>query len=711
MKTLLHSILRLLYRLRGYNTEVLNTPGPVVLIPNHVSWLDWLFLGVFLESDWKFVTSIATAKTSWLHRRIMTSHRTFPIDATSPYAVKRMAEYLQKGGRLVLFAEGRITTTGSLMKLFDGTGFLLHKTRAKVITAYLRGAVRIPWVRHAGWTRWFPEVSVHFSPVIIPPEAGHLSAGEGRQYYTQWLRQKMILQQFETEMQFGPPTVPEAVAEMARVRPGQIIIEDALLQPLTYRKLMVGEQLLAGALRPRLLPDQERVGVLLPNLNATPVLLLSLWRLDKTPAVLNFSSGVAVMLTCARLAGLKQIITSRRFLDRAKIEVNEFIQAGLDILYLEDIRSAITTPHKLTTLLKQVFWPGAASHRPKPECAVVLFTSGSEGMPKGVELTHRNIMANIRQMLSVTDIEDSDRLFNALPMFHSFGLTVATLLPLVRGLYVFFYPSPLHYRMVPAAVYDRRCTIFLSTNTFLNGYARKAHPYDFRGIRYLFAGAEKVQESTANLWARRFGTRILEGYGATECSPVISVNTPMAVQFGSTGQLMPGMECRLEPVEGVEEGGRLFVKGPNVMRGYLNPDANAHFQALKGWYDTGDIARLDSAGFIHLLGRLKRFAKVSGEMVSLTAVEDALAGAFPQYGLRMQVAILSRPDEEKGEALVAVSNEPKLTLEQIRSVLRAKGFSNLVIPREVVAVKEIPKLGTGKINHRQLEQELKEVAA
>jgi acyl-[acyl-carrier-protein]-phospholipid O-acyltransferase/long-chain-fatty-acid--[acyl-carrier-protein] ligase len=305
-------------------------------------------------------------------------------------------------------------------------------------------------------------------------------------------------------------------------------------------------------------------------------------------------------------------------------------------------------------------------------------------------------------MLAVTDIMDNDRLFNALPLFHSFGLTIGTLLPLARGLYVFMYPSPLHYRMVPAAVYDRNCTVLLGTNTFLSGYARKAHPYDFRSVRYLFAGAEKVQETTADTWAKRFGVRILEGYGVTECSPAIAVNTPLAPRHGSVGRFLPGISFRLEPVEGIKDGGRLLVRGPNVMRGYINRVANDQFQAQDGWYDTGDIVRVDADGFVYVLGRLKRFAKVSGEMVSLAAVEEALAGAFPHYGPDCEVAVLCQPDAHKGETLIAVTNQPQLRLEEIRAVISAKGLTNLSVPRQLKIVPHIPKLGTGKVNYREL---------
>jgi len=411
------------------------------------------------------------------------------------------------------------------------------------------------------------------------------------------------------------------------------------------------------------------------------------------------------MLACAQLAGLKQIVTSRAFLQRARVNVDPLTQTGIEMIFLEDVRARISDSEKLFAVFRHKFFPRSAHHVPNvqpDDTAVILFTSGSEGVPKAVELTHTNLIANIRQLLVITDIEDSDRIFNALPLFHSFGLTIGTLFPLVRGIYVFIYPSPLHYRVVPTVYYDRDCTIMIGTNTFLNGYARKAHPYDFRSLRYMFAGAEKVQEATANLWARRFGVRILEGYGATECSPCVSLTTPMEAKHGAAGRLLPGIEYRLEPVEGVSDGGRLLVRGPNVMKGYLNPDANAKFKALGGWYDTGDIANVDAERYVMILGRLKRFAKVSGEMVSLTAVEDALAGAFPRYGLRCQIAVLSKPDEDKGEMLVAVSNEPRLTLDEIRAAIKAKGLTNLCVPREIKVVKEIPKLGTGKVNHREL---------
>jgi acyl-[acyl-carrier-protein]-phospholipid O-acyltransferase/long-chain-fatty-acid--[acyl-carrier-protein] ligase len=707
MRTLLRCLFRILYRFRAYNVAVLDTPGPVLLLPNHVSWWDWLLIGVCLEDDWRFVTSSAAAELSWFHKRVMINRRTIPVDVNSPFAVKRMAEYLQKGGRLVLFPEGRLSCTGSLMKLFDGTGFLIFKTRAKVITAFIRGAERLPFSRTPGKKRCFPRLSVHFSNVLPTPNLEHTSATAARLRLTDWLRDQMIRQRFEAEMEFGPATLPEAITETARQRPRQVILQDFTMQELTYRRLLVGVDLLASQWRTLLSDPGPRVGVLLPNVNAMPIVILSLWAAGKVPAVLNYSSGPSSLLACAKLAGLKHLITSKAFIERIKLDLGPLKDAEIEILFLEDVRARITRLQSILAFVRQSLRPRLSALNNQlstNDPAVILFTSGSEGEPKGVELTHRNLLANIRQMLSVIDLMDTDRVFNALPLFHSFGLNVGLLLPLVRGVFTLLYPSPLHYRVVPSAFYNLNCTIFFGTNTFLNGYARKAHPYDFRTLRYLFAAAEKVQDATTALWMQKFGVRILEGYGATECSPCLSANLPMRPRNGSAGQFLPGIEHRLEPVEGVTEGGRLFVRGPNIMRGYLNAEANAKFQALGGWYDTGDIVNVDPDGFIFILGRLKRFAKVSGEMVSLAAVEDALAGAFPQYGLRFAVALVARPDAAKGEKLIAVTNEPKLTLEQVRAAINARGLSNLSVPREIKAIRDLPRLSTGKVNHCELEK-------
>lgn len=707
MIPVLRFLLRLFFRFRVEGAEALRGPGPMLLCPNHTSWLDWAFVLVCLGDDWKFVASSTTAQATWIHRKMMINSRTFPVDNTSSFAVRGMAEHLEKGGKLVLFPEGRISSTTALMRIYDGTAFLVHRTGAKVITCYLRNAVRVKWVRHKGWTQWFPRVSVHFSLPLTAPDTSALAHNLARQKLTQWLRDQIMLQQFQVEMRCGPKTLPEAIAATARATPGKIALEDISFTEFTYRRLMVATDALARALGPKFSPTRgERIGVMLPTVNGAVTTVLALWSLGKVPAFLNYSTGASVMVACTRLAGLKQVLTSRAFLEKAKLNLEPLREAGIQFIFLEDVRDTIGTGAKLAATVRNTFSLGAAL-RSAPsnaeDTAAVIFTSGSEGVPKGVELTHRGMLANLRQLFVAVDLRDDDRFFNALPFFHSFGLVGGIVAPLVRGNYVFNYPSPLHYRIVPTVVYEKNCTILLGTNTFLNGYARKAHPYDLQTVRYLVAGAEKVQTATFETYARKFGIRIHEGYGATECGPVVCINTKMDPRTETAGRLLPGIEYRIEPVAGVTEGGQLFVRTPAMMKGYLNADANARFQALAGWYDTGDIAKVDDDGYVTVLGRLKRFAKVSGEMISLTAVEDALAGAFAaQFGQRCTIAIVSVPDTEKGERLVAIANEPRLQLPDVRAAVRAKGLSNLCAPRELHFVHAIPKLGSGKTDHREL---------
>jgi len=704
MNAIIRFFLRLCFGFRAFNTAALEEPGPVMLLPNHVSWFDWLFLTCCLDTRWRFVTSIQSSRVSFVHRFIMINRFTFPVDTDSPYAVKRMAEYLQAGGKLVLFPEGRLSRTGSLMKLFDGTGFLLFKTNAKVVTCYLRGAQRLPFSPNPNRKKLFPRVTAHFSDLLTPPQLKDMSTARARQKLTRWLYDTMVRQQFDSELNDTPKNVLAAIIQTARQFPGVIVLEDAMHKKLTYRQLLAGTDAMSAQWRKQW-PDggEARVGVMLPTALAMPVTLLSLWAAEKIPVILNFSTGIPTMLACAQLAGLKQIITSKLFLEKARLNVQPMRDAGIEFIYLEEVRAKISRWRQLQSLLRVSLVPGSVVPAPASDVAVVLFTSGSEGMPKGVELTHTNLLSNVRQLLALFDVTETDRVFNALPLFHSFGL-IGMLAPLIHGCYVFLYPSPLHYRVIPTVIYDLDCTIFFASNTFLNGYARKANPFDFRKLRLLVGAAEKLQEATANAWARQFGVRILEAYGATECSPCITVNTPINPRFGSAGKFMPGMDCKFEPVEGVPEGGRLWVRGPNIMRGYLNREANEKFLAAGGWYDTGDVASLDEDGFLHILGRLKRFAKVSGEMVSLTAVEEALAGAFPQYGLRFQVAVMTRPDADRGESLFAVANDQRLNMEELRAAIKAKGLSNLSVPREIKYQREIPKLGTGKVDYRQLQK-------
>ena len=337
-----------------------------------------------------------------------------------------------------------------------------------------------------------------------------------------------------------------------------------------------------------------------------------------------------------------------------------------------------------------------------------MFTSGSEGLPKGVVLSHRNMMTNVAQAEARIDFGREDKLFNVLPVFHSFGLTVGTVLPLVSGVSTYLYPSPLHYRTVPELVYGSCATVLFGTDTFLNGYARVANPYDFRSLRYVLAGAEPVKESTRRVYLEKFGLRILEGYGVTECSPAMALNTPMFNKFGTVGRLLPGMTAKLEKVEGVDEGGRLFVKGPNVMLGYLRADRPGVLEPPpEGWHDTGDIVTIDGEGFVAIKGRAKRFAKVGGEMVSLAAVE-ALAGELWPNNV---TAVAAVADARKGERLIMVTDKPGATRSDFMAYARGKHAAELMFPSEIIVLDKLPMLGSGKVDQLAIDKFVREQAA
>ncbi len=709
LRFFLRLLLRALYNFEVVNPENLNTPGPAILLPNHPSWLDWLFLLAVLDDDWRVITSRSRAQSNFLFKMVMDNKRTFNLDPIAPYALRDIVRFLQGGGRLVIFPEGHITRSTSLRRLFDGVGFLIARSGAKAVPCYLRGAIRVPWVRHKGWTQWFPRVKAYIgAPLEAPKQPEHQRMSETRARITTWVRDIMLEQQTRIELEHGPQNIIDMIAIPAKKLAKKLIIEDVPGARLTYRAMFLGANVLSKTFD-RILPAGEKlVGVIMPNVAPTPVIFQALWLTGRAPAILNFASGSASLLACIDVAKLKYIITARAVVEKANINIQPILDKGVRIIFMEDVKASIPLTTKLGTLLGTRLFPAifdaTRTHNIQPsDTAVVLFTSGSEGLPKGVDLTHKGIVSNLHQAMLTQDFLQNDRFFNALPMFHSFGLVLGTFLPLVNGSYVYLYPTPLHYRVIPSMVYDRDCTVMFGTNTFLNGYARRCHPYDFQSIRRVFAGGEKVQDTTYEIWWKKFGIRICEGYGATEFSPLITGHSAVEPKPGSCGRLLPCVEYRLEPVPGVTEGGRLFLRGPQMMRGYLNPDANAAFKAHNGWYDTGDIAVLDSEGFVYLRGRAKRFAKISGEMVSLTAVEEAIQAAFANSIPKRDYAILSRPDAHKGECLILVTNNSTLTLQEVWHALQNRGHNNLSFPRDIKLVESIPLLGTGKVDYRTLE--------
>lgn len=478
----------------------------------------------------------------------------------------------------------------------------------------------------------------------------------------------------------------------------RIALEDPQRQPITYGRLVLGALVLGRKLASVTAP-RDRVGLMLPNVQGMAVAFFGLSAYGRIPALLNFTAGLKNLKAAAELADLATIVTSRRFVEQAKLDDEiAALGDGRQIIYLEEIRDQITSFEKALGALASLA-PGLAlrAHQARPDDpAVVLFTSGTEGKPKGVVLSHANLVSNARQVFALADgiLSERDIFMNPLPAFHSFGLTAGMLVPLLHGMKVVLYPSPLHYKQVPKLIGDTGCTFLLSTDTFLQGYARAADPDDLKSVRYVVAGAERVKPQTREMWAP-YGTMILEGYGCTECSPVLACNTPTATRPGSVGRLLPGIEARLEPVEGITEGGRLRVRGPNVMAGYLNSDMPGEIVPPDGgWHDTGDIVVIDD-GFVSIKGRAKRFAKLGGEMVSLAAVESMIAGLWPGFNH----VVVALPDPRKGEQLVLVTEMPQADKRALQETAKEQGFPELWVPRAILVTSAIPVLGSGKIDY------------
>ena len=580
-----------------------------------------------------------------------------PLDPTKPLATRTLINAVKAGEPLVIFPEGRITVTGSLMKVYDGAGLIADKSDAMVVPVRIDGLEATPFSRLSRAQvrrRWFPKVTV----TVLEPVK--LSGPRGAQGPPRRQAAGAALYEIMSDLVFRTTstdrTVIDAMIEAAKMHGmSRVAVEDPITGALTYKRLLLGAAVLGRKLMP-LASEGKALGVMLPNANGAVVTMLGVMSAGRVPAMINFTAGAANILAACKAAEVTTIVTSRAFIEKGKLDaVAAQLAQAVKIVYLEDVRATVGTLDKLRGLAG--FRKPLVARKPD-DPAVILFTSGSEGTPKGVVLSHRNMLANAAQAAARIDFGRPDKVFNVLPVFHSFGLTVGTILPLVSGVPIYLYPSPLHYRTMPELIYGMNATIMFGTDTFLNGYARAAHPYDFRSLRYILAGAEPVKESTRRTYMEKFGLRILEGYGVTETAPVLALNTPMFNRFGTVGRLMPGMTARLEPVPGVDEGGRLYVKGPNVMLGYLKADNPGVIEPPpEGWHDTGDIVTIDAQGFVTIKGRAKRFAKIGGEMISLAAVEMLAAQLWPD----VPSAVATAPDPRKGERLVLVTQKKGAT--------------------------------------------------
>jgi acyl-[acyl-carrier-protein]-phospholipid O-acyltransferase / long-chain-fatty-acid--[acyl-carrier-protein] ligase len=497
-------------------------------------------------------------------------------------------------------------------------------------------------------------------------------------------------------------TLFEALLRASRAKSGKtLILEDHDRKPLSYTDIIRAAFALGGRIE-RITRPRENVGVMLPTGIGDTVTFFALHAIGRVPAMLNFTAGAMNLRSACEAAEVTRILTSRKFIEIGKLEplVDELKKFAL-ITYLEDIKKEIGLADKIGAVIKATL-PEMFAAKPSPDATgVILFTSGSYGTPRGAVLSHANIVANVEQCYAHVAFEPDWSFFSPLPMFHCFGLTGGTLLPLFTGHKCFLYPTPLHAKEIPKLIKSVGANVILATDTFASQWARNAQDEDMSCLRLMVCGAERVKEETREIYQRRFGVTVLEGYGATEAAPVIAVNAPETNRSGTVGRFVPGMEWRLEPVPGINDGQRLFVRGPNVMRGYLDPSKPDGVDLLPdGWHDTGDVVDVDEDGFIRILGRVKRFAKVAGEMVSLNAVENYAQQVWP-HNTHAAVAV---PDSRKGERIILFSDFQEAKPADLLAWAQANGAPELAVPKKIVPIGDIPVLGSGKTDYVALQK-------
>lgn len=705
LRALLKLLLGLLFRvtLTGHGSQL--TRGRPLVLANFDSLLDPLLAALFLPGRPLIVLPQALA-AHWIGR-LLRRVADCAEPAAGGDAIKRLVRTVRAGQAVVMFPQERATTTGSTMKVYGAAGVVALRADADVIPLRIQGLLHTRWAAtSARWPRpWWQQVTLLVQPSMRfsrPPSAvaGRV-AGTRRQRMNDELQALMQRAMADAEPRRALFCALLGAVELHGRR--NRIIEDIRGQVRTYADLLKGS-LALGRLTAKFTEPGERVGVLLPNLGATVCLVFGLVSRGRVAAMLNYSSGVESLRGACAAATIKTVITSRSFVAAAKLEPLLAGAAACRIVYLEDLRETLTLSDKLWIVYALLRPRQVLPAQDPASTAVVLFTSGSEARPKGVALSHDGMLAAMAQLRAVIDFGPDDKYLNALPMYHIFGLVVGTLMPLLTGTRLFLYTNPLHYKVIPEYAYSRDCTYIFGTSTFLGNYARQAHPYDFYRMRFVISGGEKLHPEVTQLWFAKFGLRVHEGYGATECGPAMAFNAPLTFRAGTVGRFLPGMEYRIVPVQGIEKGGVLHVRGPNLMQGYLFYDAPGVMQAPRsevgaGWYNTGDVVSVDADGFVTVHGRVKRFAKIAGEMVSLERVEFIAYHASPGYK-HAAVVEMTRT----GESTVLLTTDPVLDRIALQQAARQISAQELAVARRVVKVDTLPLLGTGKVDYVTLKE-------
>jgi acyl-[acyl-carrier-protein]-phospholipid O-acyltransferase / long-chain-fatty-acid--[acyl-carrier-protein] ligase len=728
LRVLLWFLSRIVYRVKLLGKENIPRKGGALLVSNHMSFVDVVLISAAANRPVRFLifndvyNSPFIKPFALLMRAIPIPTEMRPRDIVRSF---RIASDAIRAGELVcVFAEGHITRTGSMLPFRKGMERIIHGLDAPVIPVNLHGVWgsifsyererflwkaprRMPYRVTVSFGSWLPSTA---------------SAAEVR-------RSVQVLQAaaFEAD-RVESLTLDRALVHTARRHPFRFCMGDARFPEVSFVSMLIKLIFVTRRLRPQW-KDQEMVGVLMPPSVGGALVNFAAVLLGKVPVNLNYTATTETLESCARQCGLQTVVTSRLFLEKLAA-VNKIEVPGRSI-YLEDVLANLKTIEKIVALLVAVFLPYTlmkravgARKRTTNDLATIIFSSGSTGDPKGVMLTHHNVLANIRQMTQVFSFSSDDKIMGVLPFFHAFGFTVTLWLTGTYGVGVVFHPSPLDAQIIGELTRKYRVTFMITTPTFLQAYTRRVPKEDFASLRCVLVGAEKLPERVARAFEDQFGVRPLEGYGCTECSPVVAVNifdyrAPGIVQRGARqgtiGHPLPGMSVRIvDPETGEplppDTPGMLLVRGPNVMQGYLGRPEETRAILQEGWYTTGDIAAVADDGFLTITDRLSRFSKIGGEMVPHVRVEEKLHELAETT--EQVFVVSSAPDEKKGERLVVLHTFSPEQLAPVLAKLTSAELPPLWKPRkdQFFRVEALPILGTGKLDLRALKTQASSMA-
>ncbi len=722
LQAILKKVLTRLYRVEIHGLENLNPNETPLIVCNHVSTLDGPLLSIFLEDQkYRMVFVVTSEFDNYPFAKSIGSRlaHIYKIDSFNPRALRTLIKDFRKKQdspdsslyRPMIFPEGRVTTTGTFSHVYDGAALLLDKVcKNKILPITIDGLQnsKFSYLQHKFPRLAFPKVTITIGKTqnITAPDT--LTSAKQKRRWTSKKIERILEEQIIKGKKPQPNLTRYFIENMQMHGKNRILFAD--IYP--YKKLTYIQTYLAAWVLGKKMaliqsqtdqPDNKNIGLLLPSSVGATVGFYGSAFYGLVPTLLNPTSGSTQLLSTCNTAQIKLIFTAKALMQRlpdADIITDTLKHCGIKIVYLEDLRETVTLKDKLSALTasklsgysgKQL--PGYKTPSDNPGC--ILFTSGSEGLPKGVVLSHNNLIYNCTQILVRVSATHQDSMLNTLPVFHAFGLIAGVILPVASGMQTWNYPSPLHYRLIPEAIYSTNATVFFSTNTFLKNYGKYAHDAAFSSLKQVFAGAEKLENSTRELWMTNFGIRILEGYGTTETAPVIAVNSLIRHRKNTVGMTLPGIETHLEKIDGIDHGKCLWVRGKNNMLGYYFADNPGVIQPLKdNWYNTGDIVSIDAMGYISIVGRQKRFIKVAGEIVPLNRIESTIKLHWEQHN----IAVVGIPDERRGEKVILITTG-EITRKEIGELFSKQGLPNLWIPREITLVKKIPLLGSGKTDY------------